>query len=417
MAHRYRLEKNLPEGLSLHWGQSEETLYQANLLLFLDLDWKTIGIVSCVLDSGEISENTVEDGFLENDRSSDAFFREGYFESSFLDSKGVALKLGQQHLVSGEGYILDDFLLAGQVGLDLHRLLGLPWEFYGTVSRVRGSSLYFQLRAVHPFTVTERVSLSVGWLHDTEGFFADMLQGIAEQLPDSPYAGISFRSEGDLFWLVVSGRRVVGGFFLSAVGIVEGGSIRVSGTEPSRRTFRRRIPCVGYLVDFTAGRALTDRVSIEVFYLMASGEGDPLGVVRKGKTLNAYLSIVPFVTRTNLFFNGGINENFSTRSFRTAGNSARGFGVPGLKLTWSPVEDVTVETTLAYLFSTASPPREDSDRTYGWETDLTGMWDWGRHLRLSVEADLFLPGGFFDRRDRPDPDPAYRLMGGVDVCF
>ena len=71
--------------------------------------------------------------------------------------------------MSGESYILDDFLLAGQVGLDLHAMLDLPLELYGSVTRVEGSSLYFQLRAVHPFTPYEYLSLSVGWLHDTRG--------------------------------------------------------------------------------------------------------------------------------------------------------------------------------------------------------------------------------------------------------
>ena len=46
-----------------------------------------------------------------------------------------------------------------------------------------------------------------------------------------------------------------------------------------------------------------------------------------------------------------------------------------------------------------------------------GTWDVGKHVRLSLEADLFLPGSFFDVSGRPDPDPAYRPMAGLDPYF
>jgi hypothetical protein len=143
---RFRYEQTLPAGFTTQWEQSSRSLYQANVVLALDLDWYSFGAVSCVLDSGEISEDTIQDGTLENDRTDDAFFQEGYFESYFLDEQGIAFKVGQQHIVSGESYILDDFLLAGQIGLNLHAMLDLPWELYGSVTRVQGSSLYFQLK-------------------------------------------------------------------------------------------------------------------------------------------------------------------------------------------------------------------------------------------------------------------------------
>ena len=119
----------------------------------------------------------------------------------------------------------------------------------------------------------------------------------------------------------------------------------------------------------------------------------------------------------NIFFNGGINENLSTRSFGVAGHTARGFGVPGLTMRYSFREDLWIVWKGAYLFAAASAPEASSGRVYGWETVLMGTWDVGRHIRLSLEADLFLPGSFFDRAGRPDPDPASRLMVGLDLYF
>jgi len=414
---RFRHEQNLAAGFAPQWEQSSRFLYQANVVLALDLDWYSFGTVSCVLDSGEISEDTIQDGTLDNDRTDDAFFQQGYFESYFLDDQGVAFKVGQQHIVSGDSYILDDFLLAGQMGLDLHAMLDLPWELYGSVTRIQGSSLYFQLKAVHPFTAYERLALSIGWLHDTEGLLAQLLEETVSQIPGSPAAGLSFESQSDIVWLALSAKKVVSGFRFSLVGILNTGSSTLSGIDNGGRAFRSDFSSLGYLIDFLVGRSLTDRLVLDLFYLMASGEDDPAGAIQGGEILHAYLSIVPFITRTNLFFNGGINENFSTRSFGTAGHSARGFGAPGIRMTYSFLDNLWMIFKAAYLFSAASPPERAAGRTYGWETDLMGYWDIGDHVRLSMEADLFLPGGFFERPELTDPDPAYRLMGGVDFFF
>lgn len=417
LGQRYRAEQGLPGDGAFREEPSCSTLYQANAVLALDLDWVSFGTVSCVLDSGELSEETIQDGSLENDRSEDAFFQQGYFESTFLDTWGVAFKVGQQHILSGESFILDDFLLAGQVGLDLHAILRLPLELYGSVSRVEGSSLYFQLRAVHPFTLYEQISLSLGWLHDTEGFLADILNNNFARVPGSQGAGFSFQSDGDLLWLALSARKVVSAFRFSSVVILNTGTMSWSGSDAQGRRLRSELNAFGYLVDFVVGRSLTDRLDVEIFYLMASGDDSPVQTVRRGETLTAYLAIVPFVTRLNLFFNGGINENLSSRSLGLAGRTARGFGVPGVTIRYDFLDNLWVVGKAAYLFATALPPEGSSGRVYGWETDLTGTWDIGKHVRLSLEADLLLPGSFFEYAGLPDPEPAYRLMGGLDLYF
>jgi hypothetical protein len=246
---------------------------------------------------------------------------------------------------------------------------------------------------------------------------ADLLEETVSQIPGSPAAGFSFESLSDIVWIAMSARKIVSEFRFSLVGILNTGSSTLSGVDDRGRTFRSDFSALGYLIDFLVGRNLTDRLVLELFYLMASGDDDPAGAIREGETLSAYLSIVPFITRTNLFFNGGINENFSTRSFGTAGNSARGFGAPGVMMTYSFLDNLWMIFKAAYLFSAASPPEKVAGRVYGWETDLMGYWDIGDHVRLSMEADLFLPGSFFEGPELPDPDPAFRLMVGVDFFF
>ncbi len=398
MGNRCRVEQNLLDILTPELGQSSRSLYQGNVVLSLDLDWASFGAVTCVLDSGELSEDTIQLGTMENDRTEDAFFQEGYFESYFLDKQGVAFKIGQQHLAAGDSYIFDDFLLAGQVGLDLNSILDLPWEFYVTVAQVQGSSLYFQLKALHPLTTYERIALSLGWLHDTDGFFAE-------------------HSTSDLLWVTLSANKMVSSFRLSAVGILNAGTITLYRNNSFGQWSRSDFPVLGYLLDLQAGRNLTDRLSLEVFYLMASGDDAPARSVTRGERLDTFLSILPFITRMNLFFNGGINQDFSTRSSGTAGTDARGFGVPGAAMTYCFTDSLSVVCQAAYLFAVASPPAQSSGRVYGWETDLMGYWGLGEHVRISLEADIFLPGSYFERTGRPEPDPGYRLMGGVDLFF
>lgn len=417
LSNRFRGEQGLPDVMAPGYGQTDRFLYQGDVVAWVGLDWASVGSVQVVLDSGELSEDTIYDGGLHNDRIDDAFFQQGYFESFFLDPHGVAFKVGQQHVVAGDSYILDDFLLAGQVGLDLHRIAGLPVELYASVARIAGSSLYFRLRVLHPFSAREKISLSVGWLHDTEGFFSEIQQQVVAVLPKAPPHAASLRSEGEILWFTLSLRKTLASFQCSLVGIVNVGNISVVRRNEKSRLESYRFPALGYLVDAQVARHLTDRLSLEVFYLMASGEDDMGGSLRWGERLNAFVSIVPFITRTNLFFNGGINDVLSTRTFDTAGADARGFGVPGVSLYYAFTDRISAVWKGAFLFATASPPREAAGRVYGWETDLMGFWDLGKHLRLSVEADLFLPGDFYRRGDRPPPDTAYRVMGGLDVYF
>jgi len=43
-AYRYRYEKNIPEPLSVFWGSPERSLFTANFLLPLDLEWHRLGL-------------------------------------------------------------------------------------------------------------------------------------------------------------------------------------------------------------------------------------------------------------------------------------------------------------------------------------------------------------------------------------
>lgn len=415
----FRVEENIPEYLELEWDTPQQTHYQTDLMLSLDLAWDCLGAMCLILDSGEISEDTIDGSGLENDRSEDYFFQQGYFESSFLDESGVAFKVGQQHLVVGDSYILDDFLLAGQVGLDLNRILGLPWSLYGTLAHIRGSALYYQIKAVCPINPFERFSVSVGWLHDTEGFLAELIEDIASRYPRaftwSPIYRL--RSDADIFWLVLSGNKHLRFVSLSATCILEGGQLNIRATDPAGKTVRFETPSLGFLLDLQAEKNLTDRLSLEIFWLMASGEGDPGDALRTGKFFNSFLSIVPYITRTNIFFNGGISENLSHREFNLAGHTARGFCVPGVGITYFFTENLWLEAKAAYLFSIVSPPDYSSGSVYGWEADLMGFWNWGEHVGLSVEADVFFPGSFFRRPSSPEPEPAYRIMTGIDLFF
>ena len=166
-------------------------------------------------------------------------------------------------------------------------------ELYATVARVQGASLYFQLKARHPFSAQERITLSLGWLHDREGLFAamweDLLEGIYTPYPNlDPYPGFSWSSTSDILWIILSANKMVSSFRLSAVGILNAGTTTLHGSNLSGDWYRYEFPNLGYLLDFQAARNMTDRLSLEVFYLMASGDDAPFRSVREAERLGSF---------------------------------------------------------------------------------------------------------------------------------
>jgi len=169
---------------------------------------------------------------------------------------------------------------------------------------------------------------------------------------------------------------------------------------------------------------LADWATAGVFFLYLSGQSGARQEV--GGHFTSFVGIYPYITRTNVFFSGGMNQNFSARHISSSGVNARGVLAPGLNLGLDITSDLLLRLCGAMLFAQGEHAQSHS-RFYGIEGDFNLEWavaSWGRML---LEFDYFYSGDFFDFRkplDRPDylrsfttePD-AWKVIFGFDITF
>ena len=151
----------------------------------------------------------------------------------------------------------------------------------------------------------------------------------------------------------------------------------------------RELPLRGAVASVRLDVDLADRLSAAPSLLYLSGAPPP----SRDEPYRSFIGIVPYVTTTNLFFNGGLSETFSARQASAAGVNGRGVVAPSLALTWDPWDKVTVQSKAAYLRSAVPGPFGGS--VYGTETDLTVTWMPRPWLLIGVEADALFPGDFY----------------------
>ncbi|MBZ0252318.1 MAG: hypothetical protein K8I02_03170, partial [Candidatus Methylomirabilis sp.] len=256
------------------------------------------------------------------------------------------------------------------------------------------------------------------WLSDRGGLVGE---GIEREVfgRNLRVLGLDLDSTGDLFWFGGEGETLVGPVSLSGVFIWQQGKVRLDGFGVSAdgTPFRvdARVKTEGFLLDAEAAYGVLDGLFVRAWLLMASGNDGEFGDVARGRTYRSFLGITPFITRTNLFFNGGISSALSTRTFSVSGTEGRGFIVPGLTVSWEPLDALYLEYTFAYLRSAEGRAAAGSGRVYGYENDLEASWrplDW---LTLSAEFDHLSTGDFYERDGLPSPRDAWRFVVGADI--
>jgi hypothetical protein len=128
---------------------------------------------------------------------------------------------------------------------------------------------------------------------------------------------------------------------------------------------------------------------------------------------SSYLGVVPFVTRTVLFFAGGLNETFGARRVIPSGINGRGVIAPGLDATYDPWSVLRLRGIASPLFSWAGgvpAPEGGGGSFYGMELDsLIDYRPW-RYVGLEAEADIIFGGNFYR-----SAEPIWKIIAGVDL--
>ncbi len=367
------------------------------------------------------------------------FVRELYLEAGFGSGQWLSLRAGKMLVDVGSGFVMDNYSLGGMLSADLEMGYGLPWRLElgatlpaGDFTAKGKHSPLLVLDLAYTFSFLEEIGLFFSWYHDGDDSLGEIYRSTIEDLLGwYNMQDVKVGSRGDIFWLGLRANWIFARATLSLTGIIEFGSFDASieATNPftdRRFTHNGRSESLGGMFDGSLHFDLSDQITAGCFFLFLSGETDTERTESQQSRYSSFISVFPYITRTNLFFSGGMNQNFSARHFASAGINGRGVLAPGLTLGMSITEDMSIRAVSALLFSHGAHPISAS-RFYGWENNLNFKWFVSKQLRLLFELDHLWTGAFFDfpkplekvvaSRVYTEEPSAWKILVGIDLFF
>ncbi len=428
----------------------------------LDLDFWSHVSLNLSLDSGELkfrplgayspdlpADVTSNSRPIGDEAKNTYFIRESFLSSSFGRDGWFSVKAGKMLVSTGGGFIMDNYSLGAKFGADLDLGFEVPIKITldtlipnGDFTSEGKKSPYVFFEVSYLMSFFEELGLFVAWYQDNDNalgqivgsviaeailngeFSGRLTQELAQMVMGSPIA-----THGNLFWLGLEGNKIFNHASLSATAILEFGNFNYTldfppiGQLPD--TISGSPSCLGGMADVSLYYDLTDSLTIGGFFMFLSGETFTKDEIRRGalKEYSSFIAVYPYITRTNLFFSGGMNQNFSARGFSASGINGRGVLSPGLTLGWEITEELNLRMVSAGLFSHGAHLTSES-HFYGIETDLNVEWRATSFMSLLMEVDYLHTGSFFDF-EKPLGNPegfvnepeAYKIMLGVDLFY
>ena len=202
-------------------------------------------------------------------------------------------------------------------------------------------------------------------------------------------------SDATLAWAGVSGTlRPWSGQRLTFTGALSGGTIHRLELY-SGQVVAQDAPLSGQAAQVRWASSPLDWLTLTPWFLYLSGDGGPYGKPNRALSdgYRGFLGVTPLVTATNLFFQGGISETFSSRQVAAPGVNGRGVVAGGLTMGLDLPGDVDLTGRAAWLQAPVAGPF--GGRHYGTELDGELSWQAASWLVLALEGDVLLPGDFF----------------------
>ena len=382
------------------------------------------------------SEITSNGQSFSSEASQTAFIRQLYAEVSAGRAGAFHARLGRQRLRIADGFVYDDWGLGLDLDLDVGAF-GPPLAFSASVfypSRAWPSGSAWKYPAVAATagwtpSLGEWVGLWGAWSSDSTGDAAAILQqGLVEndvlELLQTTPGSVAFRAASrrmanlltapsrgtsSLGWVGASGRLE-----LSAWGEVRFtaglafGTVSTSASS-SLVTTSIDVPTLGWML---SGRLVAQPgagFTISPFLIWLTGDSPPSTqqILSGSGNWGGFLAISPYITATNLFFQGGISESYADRRASASGVNARGVVAPGLEVRWSRG---TFDATVKAAWLWADEPSALGGVSYGPEVDLNLSWSPWRWLAVLAEADVLAMGNFF-----PGQGVARKFILGLNV--
>jgi len=368
------------------------------------------------------SELTSNGVTFSQEASQTAFIRQVYVEVSAGRAGAFHARLGRQRLRIADGFVYDDWGLGLDLDLDVGAF-GPPLAFSASVfypSRSWPSGSAWSYPAVS-FTadwtpsIGEWVGLWGAWSSDATGDAASILrQGVVEgqvvELQSTTPGSVAYRATSRRLaallttapvgttsqgWVGVSGRLELSAAtelrFTGGVGFGTVGTVAVSGGT----TVPVEVPTLGWLVSARLTVQPGSGFTLSPFFIWLTGDSPPSSqqILSGSGSWGGFLAISPYITATNLFFQGGIAESYADRRASGSGVNARGVVAPGVQVGWTPGHGFDATLKAAWLW--ADQPSGFGGSSYGPEVDLNVSWSPWRWLSVLAEADLLAMGDFF----------------------
>ena len=336
--------------------------------------------------------------FKKDDDESDIDLRSAYLQLAAPRWPWLNLSLGQQAITTMDGLVYDDESPCVRIKGDLERGFSLPVKVDVLFTEIKDRSPYINIELKYCYSLLESVRLLYGWFRDYENGVAKIFNYLERQRIHT--------SRGRVQWIGASTSTFVGSALVKTTGIFEYGSTRLKKLHSGTNTFTTR----GYAVDIQAEYSFSPKLSGGIFFYLASGDSNP----RRG-TLKSFLSIDPYIDKTNIYFNGGIDSLYSSDNVGLGGIQPSGILAPGIFMEGKISDTIFLKLVLARLLTHRHADGEGRD--YGWEGDVTGYYMIGKNLQLFTEVNLLKPGSYFrrltERRDRI----ANEFLFGINYLF
>ena len=378
------------------------------------------------------------------------FVRQAFVRLAAPETAWLEARAGRIATEAVSSLVYNDFALGGQITLDLERLRDWPWRVTARAllpTRAWDTGLrspLAELRVDYVFTsllsLVESVGLTFAYFHDGDSNFGQLFHPYLSEAAVVSQPGLdpalhkdlfgvalatALPSRGDIFWVGIDGDKLWGDLMISGTVLLEVGHLSLenpfyplfSRVPPERlprlipRSETIELSTLGVAVDLTLRYPISERLELGGFALYLSGEQNPfLSGDRSLSRYNSFLGVVPYITHTNLFFSGGMNQTFSGRQASTSGVNGRGVVAAGAEVGWEITDKARCGSTAAVLVAPVASMTDG--HLYGVELDLEGSYALLEQVKLSLEYDLLVPGGFF-----PGSDVIHKLLVGLDLTY
>ncbi len=362
--------------------------------------------------------------------------REAYAALSFGRAGFATARAGRKRVSVGDGFVYDDYASGAEIALDIGAIgpplaitLSLFQPTRDAPKSVAGISPFLALRADWLPSLFEHAGVFAAVHRDRTGSIAELFRGaIVEKLvgflDQSQVDTVQYRtasqllartlaapmeSDSTLAWVGSNGLLTPwhGQRFAWTAALVRG---QIDHVSAGGTTSVDAVKVDGRLLSARWNTSVGDRLGLGAFVVYLSGGNFPLPPPGQQGTgqYGGFLGIAPFITATNLFFNGGLSESFAARQATAPGVNGRGVTAPGISIAVDPIDAVGLELKAAHLVAPVKGPY--GGRTYGNEVDLVLTWAARPWLLLGAEFDALRPGDFF-----AGSDTLYKTVVAVDL--